>query len=129
MDKPILPQHAYLMQAMRSFIARYPDYARCNRRRLAKAYDMALSGYVHALGHGHYAVRSQSGNGSYRVTIYGVDEPRCECPDRARVVYCKHILAALFASQADTARWVDLEREIEREREQEEAQCTPLDIR
>ncbi len=120
MDKPILPHQAYLRQAVRAFVARYPDYAaRCNGR-LAKAYDLALSGYVHALGGGKFAVRSQSGNSRYQVEVYGVDEPRCECPDRARVVYCKHVLAALFATQADTARWVDLEREIERE--QAEAQ-------
>jgi len=112
MDKQILPQSHYLLKAVHTLKAHYPEYAARLNGRLEKAYALAASGYVRALGFSRYAVRS-----SDRVYIVELCRERCacDCADNKRTEFCKHVLAARFASQAESSRWADLEFEMQRE--------------
>jgi transposase-like protein len=58
---------------------------------------LALGSQIKRINARDYRVRSQSGNGWYRVCMES-NEWLCECPDhRQRQVVCKHILAVKFS--------------------------------
>lgn len=117
MDKQIIVQEKFVVKAARQWAHFHPVTAALANGRMEKAIDLAVSGHVRAQGQGLYIVLGQTTAKAYAVYTGGASDT-CECPDGALHDYCKHILAALFASQAQATEGYEREKAIEREQEQ-----------
>ena len=73
-----------------------PDVA-FTHRRIARAFDLFETSKVNELSHdeGFYRVHSQYDDKIYTVEV-NHGNPSCSCPDGAKTVYCKHMIASLM---------------------------------
>ncbi len=97
-QKPILPRFKCVEDEARAFAQRFPDLAQRANGRIEKAIDLAASGFVFPTDEPMvFYVRSQSGDGGYRVDA---DAGTCECGDYTRAHVCKHRIATYLAVAA-----------------------------
>ena len=116
MFNPILARQPYVRQAIQDYRARFPQHAAlAGGTRIAKAEDLALSGYVMRDGC-TFQIQSQSiALGAYFVN----DQAQCTCPDYPRAHQnggtCKHVLASMFALDAENRAhsWEETKHEAE----------------
>ena len=70
------------------------------RRRIARAYDLVETSKVNEISHddGFYRVHSQYDDKIYTVEV-NHGNPSCSCPDGAKTVFCKHMIASMMIAQ------------------------------
>ena len=67
------------------------------QRRIARAYDLVETNKVNEISHddGLYRVHSQYDDKIYTVEV-NHGNPSCSCPDGAKTVFCKHMIASMM---------------------------------
>ena len=69
------------------------------QRRIARAYDLVETNKVNEISHddGLYRVHSQYDDKIYTVEV-NHGNPSCSCPDGAKTVFCKHMIASMMVA-------------------------------